>query len=61
VDTSRARYVRCTGCNEIKDLTPDGLLRAHNRYRANGTSVTVQRCPGSGLRPSDSEPTVVRP
>ena len=62
VNTSRDRYARCAGCGEIKDLGPDGLLRAHNRYLvngANGTSVEVARCPGSGRRPQDAEPQSV--
>jgi hypothetical protein len=59
VDTPRARYARCSGCAEIKDLTPDGLLRDHNRYRADGTSVEVERCPGSGRRPQEAEPRAV--
>jgi hypothetical protein len=62
VDTPRARYARCAGCGEIKDLGPDGLLRDHNRYRvngANGTSVEVALCPGSGRHPQDAEPQAV--
>jgi len=59
MDTSRAQYARCPACSEIKDLTPDGLLRDHNRYRADGTAVEVERCPGSGRRPQDAEPQAV--
>jgi hypothetical protein len=56
MDTPDARYARCAGCAEIKDLTADGLLRDHNRYSADGTSIKVARCSGSGRRPQEAEP-----
>ena len=53
MDTSHVEYGRCADCGEIKQITDDGLLQAHNRYDANGTAVTVSRCPGSGRRLRD--------
>ena len=55
MDSSHGAYDRCAGCGEIKRITDDGLLQAHNRYRAEGTSVTVSRCPGAE-RQSVDEP-----
>jgi len=60
VDTSGSRYGRCADCKEIKQLNVDGLLQEHNRYQANGTSVAVARCPGSGRRPQDTTSEGVR-
>ncbi len=46
-------YGRCAGCAEIKQVTPDGVVQVHNGYRADGTTVAVLRCPGSGEPPVD--------
>ncbi len=51
MDTSR--YARCADCDEIKPLAADGVLHAHNRFRADGTAVAAARCPGSDRRPRD--------
>jgi hypothetical protein len=47
MDTHHPGYSRCAYCGEIKQVTDDGLLQAHNRYQADGTSVETGRCPGS--------------
>jgi hypothetical protein len=58
MDTSR--YARCADCDEIKGLAADGMLHDHNRFRADGTSVAVARCPGSGRRPRDAADRAAR-
>jgi hypothetical protein len=47
MDTHHPNYSRCAHCGEIKQVTDDGLLQAHNRYQADGTAVETARCPGS--------------
>ncbi|WP_214367124.1 hypothetical protein [Pseudonocardia sp. H11422] len=47
---SHPHYGTCGRCGLLKHVTPDGVLHDHNRYRARGTVVTAQRCPGSGER-----------
>lgn len=52
-DDARSRphphYGTCAGCGQLKHVTPDGLLRSHNRFAGTGTVVCASRCPGSGL------------
>ena len=43
-------YGTCGVCRQLKHVTPDGLVRDHNRYRATGTVVSPLRCAGSGTR-----------
>lgn len=43
-------YGTCGGCQQLKHVTADGLLRDHNRFEANGTVVSPSRCSGSGTR-----------
>ena len=54
--TTTPGYGRCAGCDEIKQVTPDGVVQAHNGYRVDGSTVITLRCPGSGARPADLEP-----
>jgi hypothetical protein len=61
VNTSSQRYGRCSDCAEIKHLTAEGVMLAHNHYRAEGTSLAVTRCPGSGRRPDGPEPGGITP
>jgi hypothetical protein len=53
-----ARYGRCRDCDEIKQVTPDGVVdgvvQVHNRYRTSGTAVVASPCAGSGSPPVDS-------
>jgi hypothetical protein len=46
-------YGRCAYCDEIKHVTPDGVLHDHNTYDTTGTAPVAVRCPGSGTRPTD--------
>jgi hypothetical protein len=54
--TSAARYGWCGGWDEIKNVTADGVVQAHNHYRSSGTTVVALRCPGSGSSPVDLPP-----
>jgi hypothetical protein len=51
-----APYGRCGDCNEIKQVTPGGVIQVHNQYRTSGTAVVASRCPGS-----DSPPVRLHP
>lgn len=42
------QYGTCSYCHRLKHVTPEGLVRLHNRYEAHGTVVTTLRCAGSG-------------
>ena len=39
-------------------MTADATVADHNGYHTEGTSVTVVRCPGSGLPPLDAQAEV---
>lgn len=54
--TTTSGYGRCAGCDEIKQVTPEGVMQAHNSYRVDGTTVVTLRCPGSGAPPVDLAP-----
>jgi hypothetical protein len=43
-------YGTCAGCQQLKHVTADGLVRIHNRFEATGTVVSPSRCSGSGVR-----------
>lgn len=43
------QYGVCSCCDRLKHVTPDGLVRLHNRYEAHRTVVTTLRCAGSGV------------
>lgn len=47
---SHPHYGTCSGCHLLKHVTPDGLVRDHNQYRATGTVISPLRCSGSGAR-----------
>jgi hypothetical protein len=47
---SHPYYGTCGGCHQLKHVTPDGVVRDHNRYRVTGTVVSPLRCTGSGAR-----------
>ncbi len=53
-DTVTPGYGRCPDCREIKQVTTDGAVQAHNAYHADGTNTVVLRCPGSDTRPFDA-------
>jgi hypothetical protein len=53
-DTPNVDYGRCSGCNELKHVIAGGTAAEHNGYDADGTSVAVVRCPGSGRPPVDA-------
>ena len=59
MDNLHSGYGRCTACGEIKQVGDGGLVQAHNRYDADGTSVAAVRCPGSDREPSDAPPARV--
>ena len=58
---SSAGYGRCGDCNELKHVTPDGVVHVHNRYRTSGTTLVALRCPGSGSRPVDAKQDELNP
>ena len=58
MNTTRAIYGRCSGCNELKHMTADATVADHNGYDTEGTSVAVVRCPGSGRPPVDAQDEV---
>lgn len=41
-------YGTCGGCQQLKHVTAEGLVRDHNRFEATGTVVSPSRCSGSG-------------
>lgn len=43
-------YGTCGGCQQLKHVTAEGLVRVHNRFEATGTVVYPSRCSGSGHR-----------
>jgi hypothetical protein len=43
-------YGTCSGCQQLKHVTAEGLVRVHNRFEATGTVVSPYRCSGSGHR-----------
>jgi membrane-bound inhibitor of C-type lysozyme len=43
-------YGTCAGCQQLKHVTTEGLVRDHNRFEATGTVVFRSRCSGSGAR-----------
>jgi hypothetical protein len=47
-------YGRCGDCDELKHVTPEGVVHEHNRYHTRGTALIASRCPGSGGRPVGS-------
>jgi hypothetical protein len=47
------RYGRCGECEELKHVTPEGVVHEHNSYFTRGTALVASRCPGSGSRPVD--------
>ncbi|MDT7707970.1 MAG: hypothetical protein QOG20_3577 [Pseudonocardiales bacterium] len=48
--TLHPAYGTCVGCQQLKHVTADGLVREHNRFEATGTVVSPSRCAGSGAR-----------
>ncbi len=49
-DPAHLAYGTCAGCQQLKHVTADGLVRVHNRFEATGTVVWPSRCRGSGRR-----------
>ena len=58
MDTLDVGYGRCSGCHELKHVMAGATVAQHNGYDADGTLVTVVRCPGSGRPPLDAEQEV---
>lgn len=52
-------YGTCGGCQQLKHVTAEGLLRDHNRFEATGTVVSPSRCSGSGTRYTEFEPDTI--
>lgn len=55
MDTLYVGYGRCSDCKELKHVMADGTVAKHNAYNAEGMSVAVVRCPGSGRPALDAE------
>ena len=60
METSDVGYGRCSGCQEIKYVRPDGTVADHNGYDVHGTSVAVVLCPGSNRAPVADEGKIAR-
>ena len=61
MDTPDVDYGRCSGCHELKHVMAGATVAEHNGYDADGTSVAVVRCTGSGRPPLDAEEEVTPP
>jgi hypothetical protein len=46
--STHPQYGTCGGCQQLKHVAADGLLRDHNRFEATGSVVSPLRCSGSG-------------